>query len=60
MRTILLDEERKFDLRSSADERCCLTAISPEPVTSDDYHYLHDTHGLPRDLVVYLNTEAAQ
>ncbi|WP_433665607.1 hypothetical protein ACQPW1_15030 [Nocardia sp. CA-128927] len=58
MRTTLLDEERKFDLLLQRGRKILSHRRFTEPLTDDDYHYLHDTHGLPRDLVVYLNTEA--
>ncbi|WP_433726520.1 alanine--tRNA ligase-related protein [Nocardia sp. CA-129566] len=58
VRTILLDEERKFDLLLQRGRKVLSHSRFTGPLTDDDYHYLHDTHGLPRDLVMYLNTEA--
>ena len=51
VRTVLADEERRFrDLlrrgRPVVDRR-----RSRGPLTDRDYRWLHDTHGLPRDLV---------
>lgn len=56
--TILLDEERKFDLLLQRGRKVLSHSRFTGPLTDDDYHYLHDTHGLPRDLIMYLNTEA--
>ncbi|WP_433527392.1 alanine--tRNA ligase-related protein [Nocardia pseudovaccinii] len=58
VRTILLDEERKFDLLLQRGRKVLSHSRFTGPLTDDDYHYLHDTHGLPRDLVMYPNTEA--
>lgn len=58
VRSVLLDEERKFDLLLQRGRKILSRSRFTGPLTDDDYHYLHDTHGLPRDLVVYLNTEA--
>ncbi|MFD6162343.1 alanine--tRNA ligase-related protein [Nocardia sp. NPDC060256] len=58
VRTILLDEERKFDLLLQRGRKVLSRSRFTRPLTDNDYHYLHDTHGLPRDLVVYLNTQA--
>ncbi|MFE9577457.1 alanine--tRNA ligase-related protein [Nocardia sp. NPDC006044] len=58
MRTLLLDEERKFGQLLQRGRKVLSRSRFTGPLTDADYHYLHDTHGLPRDLVVYLNTEA--
>jgi alanyl-tRNA synthetase len=29
------------------------------PLSDEDYHYLHDTYGLPRELVIGLLTDLA-
>ncbi|MEU2258015.1 alanine--tRNA ligase-related protein [Nocardia xishanensis] len=57
VRTTLLDEERKFDLLLQRGRKVLSRNHFTGPLTDGDYHYLHDTHGLPRDLVVYLNTQ---
>lgn len=57
VRTTLLDEEHKFELLLHRGRTVLSRTRFTGPLTDDDYHYLHDTHGLPRDLVVYLNTE---
>jgi alanyl-tRNA synthetase len=49
LRTLLLDEQERFGSLLRRGRRV-LTRRSL-PVTEDDYRFLHDTHGLPRDLV---------
>ncbi|MBC7300371.1 MAG: hypothetical protein H5T78_05405 [Nocardia sp.] len=56
VRTILLDEERKFSVLLQRGRKVLCHHRFTGPLTEDDYHYLHDTHGLPRDLVVYLRS----
>ncbi|WP_280409646.1 alanine--tRNA ligase-related protein [Nocardia brasiliensis] len=59
VRALLLDEERKFDrLLQRGRKILSHSRFTGRPLTEDDYRYLHDTHGLPRDLLVYLNIEA--
>ncbi|MEV6559355.1 alanine--tRNA ligase-related protein [Nocardia sp. NPDC051756] len=58
VRTVLLDEERKFDVLLQRGRKILFRSRFTGTLTDDDYRYLHDTHGLPRDLVVYLNAEA--
>jgi alanyl-tRNA synthetase len=54
VRTMLLDEERSFR-RLLSRGRPLLVRLYPDGQLSDeDYHYLHDTHGLPREVVVGL------
>jgi alanyl-tRNA synthetase len=52
--SVLLSEERKFrELLSRG--RSLLRRLYPSGLlTDDDYAYLHDTHGLPRELVAEL------
>jgi alanyl-tRNA synthetase len=54
---VLLSEERRFrDLLRRG--RSVLSRFYPSgQLTDDDYAYLHDTHGLPRELVTELLTE---
>jgi len=54
VRGVLLAEERKFrDLVSRG--RSVLARLYPDGgLTQDDYRYLHDTHGLPPELVADL------
>ncbi|MFE1591261.1 alanine--tRNA ligase-related protein [Nocardia sp. NPDC058705] len=56
VRTVLLDEQRKFDLLLQRGRKVLSHRRFSGSLTDDDYRYLHDTHGLPRDLVVYLIT----
>jgi alanyl-tRNA synthetase len=56
---VLLSEERKFrELLTRG--RSLLPRLYPSgQLTEDDYAYLHDTHGLPRELVTELLGEVA-
>jgi alanyl-tRNA synthetase len=59
VRDVLLAEERKFGGLLSRG-RSLLQRLYPEGgLTEQDYWYLHDTHGLPRELVTELVTELA-
>ncbi|MET8649914.1 alanine--tRNA ligase-related protein [Nocardia aurea] len=58
VRTLLLDEERRFDLLLRRGRKVLSRSRFTGSLTDDAYHYLYDTHGLPRDLVEYLGTEA--
>ncbi|WP_042410485.1 alanine--tRNA ligase-related protein [Streptacidiphilus carbonis] len=52
LREVLLDEEQRF--RSLLDRgRSVLTrqGLTGPTLTQQQYHYLHETHGLPRDLI---------
>lgn len=50
VRQVLLDEQRRFgDLVRRG--RRVLGRYQGRPLTGDDLHYLHDTHGLPSELV---------
>jgi alanyl-tRNA synthetase len=54
---VLTSEERKFSALLTRG-RSLLRRLYPAGVLSDDdYAYLHDTHGLPRDLVTSLVSE---
>jgi alanyl-tRNA synthetase len=51
VRSVLLGEERRFRQLLSRG-RSLLTRLYPSgSLTEADYRYLHDTHGLPRELV---------
>jgi alanyl-tRNA synthetase len=51
VRSVLLAEERRFR-QLLARGRSLLTRLYPSgSLTDADYRYLHDTHGLPRELV---------
>ncbi len=57
VREVLLAEERKFGELLTRG-RSLLQRLYPNGLmTEDDYRYLHDTHGLPRDLVTELSTQ---
>jgi alanyl-tRNA synthetase len=57
VRDILLSEERRF--RSLIDRGRPLVEreLRRGPLGEPELHYLHDTHGLPRDLVLSLIEE---
>lgn len=54
VRDVLLDEERRFRRLLERGRRVLSQTRYSGPLTEDDYSYLHDTHGLPRDLVLGL------
>ena len=52
MRSVLLAEERRFRQLLTRG-RSLLARLYPSgSLTEADYRYLHDTHGLPRELVL--------
>lgn len=51
---VLLDEEQRFDRLLERGREVLSRPRFHGPLTEDDLHYLHDTHGLPRDLVLDL------
>ncbi|MBD0690935.1 alanine--tRNA ligase-related protein [Streptomyces sp. CBMA123] len=56
VRQVLLDEERRFDRLLDRGRRLLSRPRFRGPLGEDDLHYLHDTHGLPRDLVLDLRS----
>ncbi|MEU2610321.1 alanine--tRNA ligase-related protein [Micromonospora sp. NPDC007271] len=58
LRAVLLDEERRFRGLLRRGRPLVDRLRTRGPLTERDYHWLHDTHGLPRDLVDGLLTEA--
>ncbi|MFD8706330.1 alanine--tRNA ligase-related protein [Kitasatospora sp. NPDC059648] len=54
VRQVLLDEEQRFVRLLDRGRRILSRTRFRGPLTEDDLHYLHDTHGLPRDLVLDL------
>jgi alanyl-tRNA synthetase len=54
VRSVLLDEERRFDELLRRGQRVLSRRLSGGPLTEQDYRQLHETHGLPRDLVIEL------
>jgi alanyl-tRNA synthetase len=57
VREVLLAEERRFGSLLDRGRRVLSQARFSGPLGEDDYAYLHDTHGLPRDLVTALRGE---
>lgn len=57
VRVILLDEERRFRRLLERGQRILTQPRFQGPLDEEDLHYLHDTHGLPRDLVLSLRPE---
>jgi alanyl-tRNA synthetase len=51
VREMLLDEERRFGRLLERGRRVLDRPRFRGPLGEDDYRYLHDTHGLPRELV---------
>lgn len=54
VRRVLLDEERRFGLLMERGRQVLARPRFRGRLTEEDFHYLHDTHGLPRDLVTGL------
>ncbi|MER5966472.1 alanine--tRNA ligase-related protein [Streptomyces sp. NPDC002057] len=54
VRGTLLDEERRFVRLLERGRRVLARPRFRRPLEEDDLRYLHDTHGLPRDLVMSL------
>ncbi|MGE6738337.1 alanine--tRNA ligase-related protein, partial [Streptomyces sp. NPDC059900] len=54
VRRVLLEEERRFRLLLERGRRVLAQPRFRGPLDEEDFHYLHDTHGLPRDLVLTL------
>ncbi|MET7485340.1 alanine--tRNA ligase-related protein [Streptomyces sp. NPDC005538] len=57
VREVLLDEERRFTQLLERGRRVLSRPEFRGPLREEDYHYLHDTHGLPRELVAGLVSE---
>jgi alanyl-tRNA synthetase len=57
VRNVVLAEERKFSALLSRG-RSLLQRLYPQgQLTEDDYSYLHATHGLPREVVIELDSQ---
>lgn len=56
VREFLLDEEQRFTNLLERGQRVLSRREFEGPLSEEDYQYLHDTHGLPRDLVAGLLT----
>ena len=48
---VLLDEERRFRDLLSRGRRVLSRRRGSGPLTEEEYRYLHETHGLPREFV---------
>ncbi|WP_190080090.1 alanine--tRNA ligase-related protein [Streptomyces longisporoflavus] len=57
VRRILLGEERRFRQLLERGRQVLARPRFRGPLDEEDFHYLHDTHGLPRDLVLSLRQE---
>ncbi|MFJ9841325.1 alanine--tRNA ligase-related protein [Kitasatospora sp. NPDC101155] len=57
VRQVLLDEERRFGRLLERGRQVLSRPRFRGPLSEDDLHYLHDTHGLPRDLVLNLRSQ---
>ncbi|MEV0346794.1 alanine--tRNA ligase-related protein [Nonomuraea sp. NPDC050680] len=57
VREVLLDEERRFSTLLRRGRQVLTREGFIGKLSEEDYDYLHQTHGLPRDLVVGLLTE---
>jgi alanyl-tRNA synthetase len=54
VREVLVDEERRFGELLERGRTVLSRRRSGGPLSEEDFHYLHDTHGLPRELIVGL------
>ncbi|MYR46000.1 alanine--tRNA ligase-related protein [Streptomyces sp. SID5910] len=54
---MLTDEERRFTRLLERGRQVLARPRFRGPLDDDDFHYLHDTHGLPRELVTALRQE---
>ncbi|MEU6933408.1 alanine--tRNA ligase-related protein [Streptomyces sp. NPDC046374] len=57
VRGVLLDEQRRFGRLLDRGRQVLTRPRFRGPLGEDDFHYLHDTHGLPRELVMSLRQE---
>jgi alanyl-tRNA synthetase len=58
VRRVWLDEERRFRDLLSRGRPLVRRQLRHGPLGEEDYHYLHDTHGLPREMVDLLTGES--
>ncbi|MER7719696.1 alanine--tRNA ligase-related protein [Streptomyces flaveolus] len=54
VRRMLAEEERRFTRLLERGRQVLARPRFRGPLDDEDFHYLHDTHGLPRDLVIGL------
>ncbi|RII09643.1 Alanine--tRNA ligase [Streptomyces sp. YIM 130001] len=57
LRRLLIEEERRFGRLLERGRRVLARSRFQGPLQDEDFRYLHDTHGLPRDLVTSLRQE---
>ncbi|MER5699592.1 alanine--tRNA ligase-related protein [Streptomyces mirabilis] len=57
VRRLLLEEECRFSRLLERGRRVLARSRFQGPLKDEDFQYLHDTHGLPRDLVTSLRQE---
>ncbi|MHB9855894.1 alanine--tRNA ligase-related protein [Streptomyces krungchingensis] len=57
VRRLLLEEERRFGRLLERGRSVLARTRFQRPLGEQDFHYLHDTHGLPRDLVMSLRQQ---
>lgn len=57
VRRLLLEEERRFSRLLERGRQVLARPRFQGPLKDEDFQYLHDTHGLPRDLVTSLRQE---
>ncbi|MEV1026230.1 alanine--tRNA ligase-related protein [Streptomyces sp. NPDC050264] len=57
VRRVLVDEERRFGGLLHRGRQVLARPRFQGPLDEEDLHYLHDTHGLPRDLVLSLRPQ---
>ncbi|TGB15836.1 alanine--tRNA ligase-related protein [Streptomyces sp. MZ04] len=57
VRRSLIEEERRFSRLLERGRQVLARPRFRGPLDDEDFHYLHDTHGLPRDLVLSLRPE---
>lgn len=57
VRRVLLDEEGRFRRLMERGRHLLARPRFQGPLGDEDFHYLHDTHGLPRELVLNLREE---
>jgi alanyl-tRNA synthetase len=60
IRAVLRDEERRFSDLMTRGRKVLARFESGRPLTPEDLSYLHQTHGLPPDLVTEILTEPGE
>jgi alanyl-tRNA synthetase len=57
VRQVLFEEERRFRRLLERGRQVLARPRFRGPLSEEDFHYLHDTHGLPRELVLNLRSQ---